>query len=418
MSPGSTTREDFPIRIGASARWVPELCEIIEQKRNIAERSTNFREIRPCSSLAWMLLSGACTAFRAAKRVPVRRVHLSSEGTALSFGTLRSPEHATSGSSHSRVKARTPIMVALSGVALGLLALVIWFSRSSEAATVATVVYATQPSAELVPNPKTEPRLEPTIETLPSKLTRVGNVILWHPAAVETDGSYDVVIHFHGVQTALEPAMLEANLRVVLIIINDGLMADAYRDGHGSPGTLVRILDALHAHVAEAFHRDDVHARRVAVSAWSAGFGAVSPMLRRPEDVKRIDAVLVSDGLHASFVEPRNRAISDAQLAPVVNFARRAMARDKLFGITHTEIQTPDYASTTETAHKLLELLSMTPDMILDAESGRDPVPTSVVQKGDFSVLGYAGNDKHAHAIQQWALGRTLWGRLAARWNP
>lgn len=307
-------------------------------------------------------------------------------------------------------------MVALSGLALGLLALVVWFARSSEAATVQTVVFSALPTKATATRHATTP-IEVSDDALPSKLTRMGNVIVWHPAAVEADGSYDVIVHFHGVESALEPAMREARLRAVLIIINDGLVSESYRDGHGAPGTLDRLLEALHNHVVEAFHRDDAHARRVAVSAWSAGFGAVGPMLRREEDVARVDAVLVSDGLHSSFTDPKRRFIADSQLASVVSFAKRAIARDKLFGITHTAIQTPDFASTTETAHKLLGLLDMTPDMILDVEEAREPVPTAATQRGDFVLLGYAGNDKHAHAVQQWALGRTLWARLAARWN-
>jgi hypothetical protein len=302
---------------------------------------------------------------------------------------------------------------------LGLVALGLWFARSSEAAAVPAVVY---PSlvAKTVSSPPAPARLEPTIDVLPSKLTRVGNAIVWHPNAVEADGSYDVIIHFHGVQVALEPAMREAGLRAVLLIVNAGqagLTAEAYRDMHGAPGTLNHLLGALQRHMAEIFRRDDVHARRVAVSAWSAGFGAVAPMLRRAEDSARIDAVLVSDGIHCSFADLKKREILDSQLAHVVGFAKRAMARDKLFGITHTAIQTPDFASTTETADKLLSLLGLTPNMILDAGSKPAPAPTAVTERGEFVLLGFAGNDKHAHSVQQWALGRTLWARLAARWN-
>lgn len=311
---------------------------------------------------------------------------------------------------------RLSLMVALSGVALGLLAIAMWFSRSSEAATVQNVVVAA-PSARVSQSKRAATPIEISDDALPSKVTRMGNVIVWHPFAVEADGSYDVIIHFHGVQIALEPAMREARLKAVLIIINDGLVAESYRDGHGAAGTLDNLLEALHGHVVEAFHRDDAHARRVAISAWSAGFGAVAPMLRRDADVARIDAVLISDGLHSSFTDPKRRFVADSQLDFVVNFAKRAIARDKLLGITHSAIQTPDFASTTETAQKLLELLDMTPDMILDAAEGREPVPTASTQRGDFVLLGYAGNDKHAHAVQQWALGRTLWARLAERWN-
>lgn len=309
------------------------------------------------------------------------------------------------------------------GIVLALAAVGLWFARNSEAATVQHVfVRAASPAkaalSRYLPR-RGAPRegRAPSKEILPSKLTRAANIIVWHPEAVEADGSFDVIIHFHGVQMALEPAMREAQLKAVLIIINDGLMAEAYRDGHGAPGTLTQLLDALHLHVAEAFRRDDVHARRVAISAWSAGFGAVAPMLRRSDDVDRIDAVLVSDGLHSSFVDPKKRVILDGQLSSVVAFAKRAIARDKLFAITHTAIQTPDFASTTETAQKLTDLLGLAPDMILDKRPGEDPAPTSILEHGDFSITGYAGADKHAHAVQQWALGRTLWVRLAERWR-
>jgi hypothetical protein len=308
------------------------------------------------------------------------------------------------------------------GIVLALGAVVLWFARNSEAATVQHVFVRAASPATAAPStqaPKRDATREerPSNEVLPSKLTRAANIIVWHPDAVEEDGSFDVIVHFHGVQMALEPAMREAQLKAVLIIINDGLMAESYRDGHGAPGTLTQLLDALHVHIAEAFRRDDVHARRVALSAWSAGFGAVATMLRRNDDVDRIDAVLVCDGLHSSFVDPKKRVIFEAQLSPVVAFAKRAIARDKLFAITHTAIQTPDFASTTETAQKLTDLLGLTPDMILDKRPGEDPAPTSIVEHGDFSITGYAGADKQAHAAQQWALGRTLWVRLAERWR-
>lgn len=307
---------------------------------------------------------------------------------------------------------------------MALLAGALWYARNSEAATFQRIIIHAGKQTDRKASVRTRERLDPSKESkeilpgpLPSKLTRAANVIVWHPDAVEQDGSYDVIVHFHGVQMALEPAMREAGLRAVLLIVNDGLVAESYRDGHGAPGTLTHLLDALHQHVAEAFHRDDVHARRVAVSAWSAGFGAVAPMLRRSDDVGRIDAVLVSDGVHSSFTDLRRRVIADNQLNSVVAFAKRAIARDKLFAVTHTSIQTPDFASTTETAQKLLDLLGLTPNMILDKRPGQDPRPTSMIEKGDFVLMGFAGNDKHAHAVQQWALGRTLWARLAERWN-
>jgi hypothetical protein len=169
--------------------------------------------------------------------------------------------------------------------------------------------------------------------------------------------------------------------------------------------------------MTRVFKGRDVHEGRVAVSAWSAGSGAILPMLKRADEAERLDAVLISDGLHASFLEPQKRTIGAVQLESVRRFAEAAISGKKLFGLSHTAIDTADYASTTETANELLRLLELSPIHVVDPPVGDGPTASSRTERGNFTVLGFDGKDKQAHARQQWAIGRILWSNLAQRWN-
>src|SRR5207244_3237469 len=50
---------------------------------------------------------------------------------------------------------------------------------------------------------------------------------------------------------------------------------------------------------------------RLALSAWSAGYGSVSAILRVPTNAKRVDAVLLADGLHSDFVGRTHPKVDD-----------------------------------------------------------------------------------------------------------
>jgi hypothetical protein len=250
------------------------------------------------------------------------------------------------------------------------------------------------------------------------KTTRSGHFVLWTDGAIREDGTYDAVIHFHGIPQALSPAIRESGLSAVVLVIEGGVRTDDYQRAFGISGTLFRLLSALRLQVSTIAGGREVRERRVAVSAWSAGSGAIVPMLKRPKEFDRLDAVVLADGLHASFVDPRRRAIGDAQLEPIRAFAAEALDGKRFFGLTHTAIQTPNFGSTTETATRLLEMLELSPVHVLDPLEGEaGPRATSRTERGAFFVLGFSGEDRRAHAEQQWALGRTLWNRLAKYWG-
>jgi hypothetical protein len=104
----------------------------------------------------------------------------------------------------------------------------------------------------------------------------------------------------------------------------------------------------------------------ITLSAFSAGYGAVREILRRPEYFALVNNVLLLDGIHTSYVPEGTPAadggaLDSAALDVFVKFAREAVAGRKGVVFTHSEIFPGTYASTTECADYLLEQLSLEP---------------------------------------------------------
>ena len=100
----------------------------------------------------------------------------------------------------------------------------------------------------------------------------------------------------------------------------------------------------------------DARLRRVALSAFSAGYGAVRGLLNQPGFTDKVDAVLLLDGIHTGYM-PLDHSLDMERLKPFSRFAEQAAAGKKLMSITHSEI-TPngDYAGTHESTDALLKL--------------------------------------------------------------
>jgi hypothetical protein len=227
---------------------------------------------------------------------------------------------------------------------------------------------------------------------------------------------FDVVVHFHGAPTSLEPTFARSGIDGVLAILNLGLGSGKYEDAFQSAASFNELLGRIEEVVGEMCPGAST-TKRVALTGWSAGYGAVWRILDRTANADRVDAVLLADGLHTGF-EPdkkRERIVNGAAMAPFTLFADRAVSGEKLFAITHSSIVTP-YASTTETATFLLQQ----EDMPRVDENSPGPRPNmmllSSADRGHFHVRGYSGNDKPDHCDHLHAMGETLFPYLRERW--
>lgn len=216
---------------------------------------------------------------------------------------------------------------------------------------------------------------------------------------------FDLLLHFHGAHPYVKAEIEAARLDAVVAVFNAGNGAEKYAQAFQANGTLSSLLQQIELAVAPLCSGGG-KPRRVALSGFSAGFAAVEKLLSRAADRERVDAALLVDGLHAGFVDLRKRQLAPNALQAFREFGELAKQGKKLLAITHSSIMTDGYASTTECSRYLLRALDVACD---DA--------TVSGQHGDFSIEGFAGNDKAAHIAQFRQMDSTLLSKLRERWQ-
>ncbi len=139
---------------------------------------------------------------------------------------------------------------------------------------------------------------------------------------VASDGSFRLLVHFHGAEPVRKQLAPEG-LDLVIAGVDAGIGSRAYDQAFADPGAFAGIVAAVEAEVASAKNLPGAHARGIALSSWSAGYGAVAQVLARPDP--RIQAIVLLDSLYAGYVDDR-RTLDAARLAPFLAAARAARA--------------------------------------------------------------------------------------------
>jgi hypothetical protein len=235
------------------------------------------------------------------------------------------------------------------------------------------------------------------------------------PKTCGEGGAYDLVLHFHGVAETMEPILRASTLDVVVLVMNLGLASGPYEQMFTGRQSFPSFLESVENELST--HCRGKKARRIAVTSWSAGYGAPLRILEHEQNRARIDAVLLADGLHAALERRYPRTVKPIALESFTRFAEAAARGEKLLGITHSAILPGPYASTTETADFLLASQGI-PRELMDLPGPRPSMRLySVASRAGFSVSGYAGQDPAAHCDHLFAFGQTLLPLLERRWQ-
>ena len=256
--------------------------------------------------------------------------------------------------------------------------------------------------------------------------------VLLAPTLLSDDGSYDLVVHFHGHAAAVEQSVAYAGLGAALAVLNLGRGAGVYRRPFERDGAFEQLLGQVEEAVARTTTLA-THVRRIALSSHSAGCGAVDAILARHLTDPRIDAVLISDGIYAEFTDPAHRAIDTPSLAAFARAARRAAAGELLFSISHSMIDPYDAAGPARTARYLLvqaggrvepqAMLPVPTPAMLEAVELRVPaahrlLPVHDSRIGELRVRGYQGTEREDHEAQLLQMAATVLPDLVERWAP
>jgi hypothetical protein len=112
-----------------------------------------------------------------------------------------------------------------------------------------------------------------------------------------------------------------------------------------------------------------------------------------------VAAVVLMDSLYAGYL-PGRHVLEHGQVAPFVEAARVAATGGPLFYLTHTDIRTPGYASTSEVATFLLSELGVAATAV-ETEGSDAPSPLRRLHEtGRLIVRGYGGDSRDGHCAQ------------------
>lgn len=223
---------------------------------------------------------------------------------------------------------------------------------------------------------------------------------------------FDLVVHFHGHEPVRKEFVKTAH-GPVLVGIDLGLGSGPYSDTFADPTRFERVLSSVESTMAKRHNREQCHVRKLALSSWSAGYGATWRILQQPAG-RKVDAVLLLDSLHGGYTP--SGEVADSTLEPFVDFARKAAAGERFMFLSHSSIQPPGYASTTEVARYLIkkvggrERLARREDVL-----GLDLYAR--FNKGGFHVRGYAGDDKPDHCAHLGLMADIMRVHLQPRWR-
>lgn len=229
-------------------------------------------------------------------------------------------------------------------------------------------------------------------------------------------GGYDLIVHFHGVGRWQEENIERAKLNVAVVSVNvGGLGTTPYSNAFKNPEAFERLLSDAQAEIAKSGRAENAQLRRLALSAWSAGFSSIARIMTEAV-AERVDAVLLADGFFTSFTKPKKRTINTQGLERFAKFAEAARRDEKLFAITHTTIPTGPYPSVQECVTKLLEMIDV-PKTAAVTTGPRNMRQFYAVDQGSFHIRGFEGTQAADHVRQLHAMGETIYPYLKARWD-
>jgi hypothetical protein len=142
---------------------------------------------------------------------------------------------------------------------------------------------------------------------------------------------------------------------------------------------------------------DNLNFDKLAVSSFSAGYGAVREVLKNQTYFDDIDGMVLADTVYASFTSTSDHTPLDSQMTGFRNFATAAKNGTKTLTLSHSEVLTYTYCNTIETADDLMAWTGVTPSAYNVTGLGNLQFYRHA-QAGDFQVFGALGDDATAHS--------------------
>ncbi len=249
-----------------------------------------------------------------------------------------------------------------------------------------------------------------------SKNISMGQFLAPMKGGLTKDGGFDVIFHFHG-HEPIRKEFVKSAKGAVLVGIDIGIGSGAYSKAFSSPETFVSLTTSLEQAMKQHTGNKKAHIRKMALSSWSAGYGATAQILKQPSG-KKVDAVILLDSLHAGYENGKevDHVVEPSSLEAFISFAKKAANGKKFMFLSHSSIIPPGYASTTEVAHYFEKQFKGKP-----SKTNRvDALGLEMFERfdrGNFHIRGYKGDDKPDHCAHLGLMKGIVSVHLQPRWK-
>ncbi len=258
-------------------------------------------------------------------------------------------------------------------------------------------------SQEMNKTPANDPTDEHRVYKLPSDSRHT----LWAPSDYQHRGNQvDLLFDFHGSPNLVRENAQLAGLNCVVISVKYNGLSSVYREPFSHNRQLfATILDESLAILrTQPDFGEQTEWGTMAVSSFSAGFGAVRELLKTPAYFDRIDGIFMVDSLYCGYVGDGTDEVQDGVVHPglmqdFLRYAKASVDGKKTMIITHCMEPTPGYASTRETADYLLLQLDLKAepiDVVVNVSAARQESPGVLrlyrkASRNRFSLYGSTG---------------------------
>ena len=247
-----------------------------------------------------------------------------------------------------------------------------------------------------------------------SRSISMGQLLAPQVGGLTKSGRFDLVVHFHG-HYPIRKEFVKTAKGIVLVAIDLGISSGPYSSAFAAPATFEKLLKSVEAEMARRTGRRSTKIRKLALSSWSAGYGAISQILRQPAG-KKVDALILLDSVHAGYVDPAAKKLKTEQLKPFIAFAKKAKRGQRFMFQSHSSIIPPGFASTREVSTYMVKQLGGK----LKRARRSDVLGLKLFERFDASgyhVRGYKGDDKPDHCAHLGLMKDVIKVHINRRWK-
>lgn len=227
------------------------------------------------------------------------------------------------------------------------------------------------------------------------------------PSTFKASSDPNLIVHFHGDGPTYDANDKYANLNAISVTIYLGAVSTAYQTPFTSNTNLFQSVmnDALAQAKSASAVPSNASWGKVDVTSFSAGYAAVRAILQSPTYFNRIDGMVLSDTVYASYTSSTDETPLYSQMANFIQYAQDAAAGTKTLVLTHSQVATSGYASTVATTADILGYIPLTTTSINQAGLGGIQL-YETAHKGNFTEYGGEGSDAATHDLFQDYIGQ------------